>query len=205
MNPTELLKPLKTLAKNISVEPLQQGRFINLKKIQYVNPLGKASVWEMATRPTKPVNSPVDAVIIVPILHYPQGETKVALVRQFRPPCDGVCVEFPAGLVDEGDDIQSAALRELQEECGLKGQVRKVTGACYGDPGLSNATCSFVWVDVDMQENSDPQPKWQDNEVIEVVHVSVKDLDGELESWREEGYKIDSRVEAILIGLSLAN
>lgn len=205
-SPKELLIPSSTLAKVTETIPLDQGRFVNLKKLNYTNPLGKDLVWEMATRPTKPIGSEIDAVIIVPLLHYPNGEKKLALVRQFRPPTNGVCIEFPAGLIDPNDSIESCAIRELKEECGLIGKVKRVGGTSFSDPGLCDATCSIVWCDVDMSlnDNLNPVPHWMDNEVIEVVYVSIKDLEQSIDSWRNEGYKIDAKVESVIVGINLS-
>lgn len=206
VSPAELLRPKSTVAQVTSVTPLETGRFVNLKRLEYTNPLGKSLVWEMATRPTKPADSPVDAVVIVPVLHYPDGTKKLALVRQFRPPTGGVCIEFPAGLVDPNDSLEGCALRELREECGLHGTVRSVSGPCFSDPGLCDATCVVIHCDVDMEldANKNPVPQWMDNEVIEVVYVDVADLSKDVEQWRKEGYTIDAKVEAVIVGFALA-
>lgn len=45
------------------------------------------------------------------------------LQKQFRPPVDKVCIEVPAGLVDEGETPEVCALRELKEETGYVGEV----------------------------------------------------------------------------------
>ncbi|GMM31264.1 ADP-ribose diphosphatase [Martiniozyma asiatica (nom. inval.)] len=203
----KLLKPSTTKAKITNISSLDQGRFINLKKLEYISPDGSNRVWEMATRPTKPENSPVDAVIIIPVLKYSNGTKKIVLVRQFRPPTRGICVEFPAGLVDPGDSLETCALRELKEECGYVGEVQKVGGVAFGDPGLTDASCSMIWVTVDMEreENKNPQPNWMDGEVIEVVEVEINQLGSKIEQWRKEGYGIDSRVESVVIGLNLLN
>ena len=49
------------------------------------------------------------------------AEERVVLVRQARPAIDAQLLELPAGLVDEGEDLLSAAQRELREETGLHG------------------------------------------------------------------------------------
>lgn len=203
----ELLKPSKTIAKIVNKSPIsnEDARFINLYKLEYISPLGVKSAWEIAQRTTKPKGQEVDAVIIVPLLKYPNGDKKVVLVRQFRPPTGGVCVEFPAGLVDPNDTIESCALRELKEETGYVGTIKKVSSVVWSDPGLTDANSKMVYVDIDMSlpENQEPVPHWMDSEVIEVVSVHVAELDETISRWNNEGYLIDAKVECILIGMSL--
>lgn len=64
----------------------------------------------------------IDAVGIVAILEKPSGP-ELLLQKQHRPPIDKVCIEVPAGLVDEGEDAETCALRELREETGYVGEV----------------------------------------------------------------------------------
>lgn len=48
------------------------------------------------------------------------GETtKTLVISQFRPPLNCWSIEFPAGLIDEGETPEEAAKRELEEETGF--------------------------------------------------------------------------------------
>lgn len=85
---------------------------------------------ESAVRPTRPPNSSIDAVGIVAILEKPGGP-ELLLQKQYRPPIDKICIEVPAGLVDEGENAETCALRELREESGYVGEVIK------GDLGVT--------------------------------------------------------------------
>jgi ADP-ribose pyrophosphatase len=78
-------------------------------------------------RPTRPKSSAVDAIQILAILDKPTGP-EVLLEKQFRPPTGKVVVEFPAGMVDEGETPEQAAIRELREETGYIGEVIEEEG-----------------------------------------------------------------------------
>lgn len=64
----------------------------------------------------------MDAVQVVALLRKPTG-TEILLEKQFRPPANKVCIEFPAGLMDAGETPEECALRELKEETGYIGEV----------------------------------------------------------------------------------
>ncbi|HEX6398843.1 MAG TPA: NUDIX hydrolase [Actinomycetota bacterium] len=60
---------------------------------------------------------PLDAVCVLPVT--PSGD--VVLVRQFRPPVRRHVLELPAGLLDvDGEDPETCAVRELEEETGYR-------------------------------------------------------------------------------------
>lgn len=73
-------------------------------------------------RPGRPSTSAVDAVQMIAVIHHKDGP-KVLLEKQFRAPAGKIVIEFPAGLVDEGETVEQAALRELKEETGYVGEV----------------------------------------------------------------------------------
>lgn len=97
---------------------------INGIRINYLDAHGKPRTWEAMKRPTRPRTSVVDAIQILAILEKPTGP-EILLEKQFRPPTGKVIVEFPAGMVDEGETPEQAAIRELREETGYVGEVIK--------------------------------------------------------------------------------
>ena len=71
------------------------------------------------------------------------------LVRQFRYPINDYIYEFPAGLVEEGEDMFEAGIREIYEETGLKFTPKKVDAA-YAKPyyttvGMTDECCGTVY------------------------------------------------------------
>jgi ADP-ribose pyrophosphatase len=61
---------------------------------------------------------------------------KIILVKQFRYPFKEKVLELPAGKLDEGEDPQICAVRELEEETGYKPATVKKLGAIYTSPGF---------------------------------------------------------------------
>jgi ADP-ribose pyrophosphatase len=72
------------------------------------------------------------AVAIIPVI----APNQFVLVQQFRPAADQMLWEIPAGSVDEHEDLEAAAKRELAEETGYG--CKKITPlfGAYPSPGF---------------------------------------------------------------------
>ena len=116
-DPDDIRQPKPSDAKIISTTPLPPGeaKWTRLSRITYQAPDGRQRTWESAERTTRPQASQIDGVGIVAILERDTGP-EILLQKQFRPPAGKVCIEVPAGLVDENETPEEAALRELREE-----------------------------------------------------------------------------------------
>jgi ADP-ribose pyrophosphatase len=59
------------------------------------------------------------------------GEGDVVLVQQFRPGPGEVVLDMPGGIVDAGESINQAAVRELLEETGYRAGRVDPAGSCW--------------------------------------------------------------------------
>ncbi|KAF2086425.1 NUDIX domain-containing protein [Saccharata proteae CBS 121410] len=198
-------------SKVLKTEPLSpaEARWTRLVKTTYTDPTSTTRTWESAERQTRPKTSLIDGVGIVAILQKPGEEPRLLLQKQFRPPIDKVCIEVPAGLVDEGESAMEAAVRELKEETGYKGEVAGeefgVSPVMWNDPGFCNTNLNMIHVTVDMTlpENQNPKTELEDNEFIECFSVPLKDLYAECRKLEKEGYAIDARVGTLAEGIEI--
>lgn len=126
------------------------SRFLSYYELEAIHRDGSISPYYMASRnpnsdTLKAVTkkNPPDGVVI-----YSLYQDKVVLVRQYRYPIGGFVYEFPAGLVEPGEDMEQAAIRELYEETGLT--LTPIPGGCYSRPffttvGITDESCGTVF------------------------------------------------------------
>ncbi|KAE9964095.1 hypothetical protein BLS_008655 [Venturia inaequalis] len=202
-------------AKVLSTEPLEikDSKWVTLKKHTYLtaSTTDKTSIYESAQRLTRPANSPIDGVGIVAILEPKDSPPLILLQKQFRPPIDKICIEVPAGLMDEGETAEECALRELKEETGYVGQICgggfAGTGIMWNDPGFCNTNLRMIHVTIDLTNppsNKNPTPNLEENEFIDNFTVPLRDLYRKCEELEAEGYAIDARVSTLAEGIEVA-
>lgn len=182
---------------------LSEAKWTTLKKIDWQDPDGKKRVWESAERVSNK-SSTTGAVGIIALLKSNGSKTRIVLEKQFRPPLSSMCIEVPAGLIDEGESPEATAERELKEETGYVGKAVKTSYCLYNDPGFTNTTTYLVYVDVDLEkpENKDLKPDLEAGEFIEIFTPEVETLDSTLTQLEKEGYAIDGRLGAFAAGIA---
>ena len=161
-----------------------KNRFLNMYELEVTHKSGKDSRYFVASRAEKPEdlkiqtrkNTP-DGVIIYSVLKDTDGVEKVVLIRQYRYPIDDYIYEFPAGLVDAGENYAQAAVRELKEETGLTLEPIQVAPE-YEKPyfttiGMTDESCAAVYGYAKGQVTRKYQ---EDSEEIEVVLADKAEL-----------------------------
>ena len=137
-------------------ETIASGGWISLQKITYLGHDGKTRTWESASR----VHSQ-GAVMMIPVT---KPGDKLIVIRQFRPPTGRLVYEFPAGLINPGEDPVETAVRELKEETGYVGTIDYCSPQVFTSPGLSSEFVHLVQMTVDLEAQGDLATQFDESE-----------------------------------------
>jgi len=74
------------------------------------------------------------AVAVVPI----DSDQNIWFVKQYRPAIEDFLLEIPAGMIEIGEKPEECAIRETQEEIGLKPEKLILLSEFFLAPGYSN-------------------------------------------------------------------
>lgn len=110
------------------IEKQTENPYLNMYVADAIGNTGKHFSYYFASRREKEdliANTrkiETEAAIIYGIINK-DGEDHMVLVRQFRIPLNMKIYEVPAGLIDQGETVEEAAVREFKEETGLDLQI----------------------------------------------------------------------------------
>ena len=136
-----------------NIKKKTSNRFLNFYEFEAIHRDGRVSAYYVSSRAKdisglKAVtheNRP-DGVILYGV--YGEQKDRVVLIRQYRYPLGGFVYEFPAGLVEDGEDMLEAGIREMYEETGLTFVPKN--GGSYSRPffttiGMTDESCGTVY------------------------------------------------------------
>lgn len=133
-----------------SIKKLTDKPYLNLYELEATRRDGGTFPYYVASR-AKDVaglkavsreNQP-DGVIVCGV--YGEKQDRLVLIRQYRYPLGDYVYEFPAGLVEQGEDVLNAATRELYEETGLTFTPAAQTRPLFTTIGLTDESCATVF------------------------------------------------------------
>lgn len=167
---------MNEIEKTMKTEILYEGKILTLRVDTVELPDMKYSKREIIE------HSP--SVVIIPMI----DDENVFVIKQYRKAVDKVLYEFPAGLLESGEDPKEVALRELQEEIKYTADKIEFLFDMYSSPGFTNEKVS-VFLARDLKPKA---LKEDDDEYIECEKISIKDLIQKLDSLE----LIDSKIIA---------
>ncbi|HVM76570.1 MAG TPA: NUDIX hydrolase [Candidatus Paceibacterota bacterium] len=143
-------------------ETLYEGKFIKVRKTDFLDKEGKPQVWEYIEKN--------DVIAVLPIT----DDGKAVLVKNYRVPLEKYVIETPAGLMDHaGEAHEEAIKRELFEETGYTAEkLFSVPAFPYRSGTSANKIYGFIATGL-KKVNDNVGDATED---IEVVEVPLKDL-----------------------------
>lgn len=162
-----------------------EGRFLVAKK---------RGRWEYVSR--------VGGVRAAVILAIDDGH--VLLVDQYRVPLGRRCLELPAGLIGDeeaGENAETAAARELEEETGYRAAEVTSLGDFYSSPGMNSECFSLVRA-TGLTKVGDGGGTGDED--ITVHRVPVGEITAYVTARRAEGMAIDVKLLLLLASDLLA-
>jgi ADP-ribose pyrophosphatase len=110
----------------VGEETIYTGRILSVDRLQVRLPTGRVVQRDVVEHN--------GSVVILPIT----ADGRFILVRQYRLPARDTLLELPAGTIEENEEPEACALRELSEEIGqTAASMRRIAGF-YLAPGWAN-------------------------------------------------------------------
>ncbi|MCR4840371.1 MAG: NUDIX hydrolase [Lachnospiraceae bacterium] len=157
----------------IGRELVYDGTIVNVYKDKMKNADGSVSDWDFIEHPGAAATVAVD------------GDGKIILVRQLRPALGRYTIELPAGGKNPEEDFETCALRELEEETGMRAGKSELLCDIYTTVALMNERIPIYLA-------TDLVPTHQHLDENELLNVERHDLD-ELVQMIFEGKLQDSK------------
>jgi ADP-ribose pyrophosphatase len=171
-------------SENVQSEYVYRGRVVTLRIDTITKPDGGTIKREVVEHH--------GAVAIVPRL----DQETVLLVKQHRQAVGETLLEIPAGTLEDGEDADACAARELEEEIGYRaGRLRRMFSQ-YLAPGYSNEVLHAYFGEELTQTNTNPD----EDEEIEIVPVRIAEIEPMILDGRIKDAK---SIAALLVALRL--
>ncbi len=148
----------------------------------------KHGTWEYVSR-TRGVGAAVMLAV---------DDGHVILVEQYRVPLKSMSLELPAGLVgdeEEGEEVDAAAIRELEEETGYRAERMVKLGRFHASPGMSSEGFTLLRAEGLAKVGEGGGVEGED---IQVHRVPLAEVPAFVETKRREGAAMDVKLLLLL-------
>jgi ADP-ribose pyrophosphatase len=166
----------------VSKKVVWKGKFMSAVEITYRDAKGALRTWEALER------LGIGGIVVM-VAITPAGN--VILEKQFRPPVGRDVLELPAGLVEPHESMEVAAKRELIEETGWSaGRLEFLAEGPISTGASTEALRAYLCTElVFVGKNGG-----DDNEIIEVIEVPLRQAQEYLHTAQAKGTLIDLKV-----------
>ena len=165
--------------KTIHSEMIYRGKILNLRKDQVLAVNGAISEREIVEH--------TGGVVMAAVL----PDEQMVMIRQYRKAVDQVVFEAPAGKLEPGEKLESAALRELKEETGYQAATILYMGAYFSSCGYTTEKLHLFF----LKDLTPGETSFDDNEAI-VVETWPLD---KLREMALQGEIVDAKTALIIL------
>jgi len=139
---------------------IYEGRIVTLRDDTVELPDGRTTNREIVEH--------ADVVAIVAI----DENDNVLLVKQYRKPVEKEMLEIPAGGIEAGENPETSAIREMQEETGYLPNTIEQIGGIYVSPGYCNEYL-YLYLATDLVPS---KLEGDDDENIELIRIPLSEI-----------------------------
>jgi ADP-ribose pyrophosphatase len=160
------------------LKKLTDCKWINLFEVLYKHKTTQERAWLMCSRKAHPITdaAKADAVMIIATVKTESGD-KLVVTKEFRVPLWDYEYAFPAGLIDDSEDITETIVRELKEETGLEVvQIKHISMPVYSSAGMTDESNHMVLVEAAGTPSYHLQHPDEDIEVLLMDAEEIKKL-----------------------------
>ena len=159
---------MELFEKTLSSTNVFDGKVVKLKKDEIELPNGEKAVREYITHPG-------GACVLAVENGY------IYFVKQFRYPYQKTLLEIPAGKLNKGENPKTCAMRELEEETGLKAKSVTLLHSIYPTPAYTTeVTYIYLASGLERGEMHLDSDEFLNVEKVEIEKVRQMLLNGEI-------------------------
>lgn len=154
-----------------AIRPIKSLRYLNSFEIEYETIGGKKKTWELVSRQgvnrleneIKNHQSYTDGAMMFAMN---DSKDKIVMLKEYRVSAGRHIYMFPAGLIDEGESIKEASIREFKEETGMQFFPEYVEKERYVSVGIVNERVNIVYGKYSGEPSKENQEDSEDAEIL---------------------------------------
>ena len=145
--------------KEISRKLAYKGKRVQVEELEYLN--GDKVIYREHVKAG-------NASVILPITE----DNKVIMIQEPRTPIGKVILALPAGMIEEGEEAEKAAIRELEEETGYLASNIEFLREYHPSVGYSDEKIT-IYLATNMVKT---KQRLDDEENINVIEIPLEEI-----------------------------